>query len=123
MIFVGSRRFLAVLALSHDVDVVAAPHDVESLQLQLGIAHALAGLEIVFVAVPRADKMHLVGEGLALIGTIRRDDIDYLVDHDAFAGRSAGMNTVIAVSEVAAALVKDANLVLAGSDDAAVALG
>src|SRR6202522_4062280 len=118
MIFVGSRRFLAVLALSHYVDVVAAPHDVESLQLHLGIAHALAGLEIVFVAVPRADKMHLVGEGLALIGTIRRDDIDYLVDHDAFACRPAGMNAVVAVGIVAAALMKHADLVLAGGDNA-----
>src|SRR5580704_2740791 len=105
-------------ALGHDVDFVATPHHLESLQLQLGIAHAMAGLEVVFVAVPRADEVHLVGKGLALVGAIRRDDIDHLVDHDAFASRSAGMDAVVAVSEVAAALMKYADLVLTGRNDA-----
>ena len=89
----------------------------------LAVAHALAGLEIVFVAVPRADEMHLVGERLALVGAILGDQIDDLVDQDSFAGRTAGMDAVIAVGVIGAAVVKNADLVLAGGHDAPVALG
>ncbi len=55
-------------------------HHLEFLQLQLAVADAAAGLELVFVAVPRTDEVHLVGEGLALIGAVRADHVDHLVD-------------------------------------------
>ena len=56
--------------LSDDEDVVAAPDHVVLLQPQPAVADAFAGLELVFVAVPRADEMHVVGECLALIGAV-----------------------------------------------------
>ena len=61
-------------------DVVTAPDDVELPQLQATVADAFAGLEVVFVAVPGAGEMHLVGEGLALIGSVRADQVHHLVD-------------------------------------------
>src|SRR5262249_57620923 len=61
--------------LRDDENVVAAPHDVEFLQLEPPVADAFAGLELVLVAVPRADEMHLVGEDLPLIGAVGADHV------------------------------------------------
>src|SRR5262245_10517110 len=108
--------------LRDDENVVAAPHDVEFLQTQPPVADAFAGPELELVAVPRADEMHLVGEGLPLIGAIGGDHVDHAVDHDALAGRSAGMDAVVAVSEIGAVLVEHADLRVSGDDDAPVAV-
>ena len=59
-----------------DVDVVAALDDFVLAQLLLAVADHLAGLQVVFLAVPRADEMHLVAELLALVGAVRVDDVD-----------------------------------------------
>src|SRR5262245_2046999 len=108
--------------LRDDENVVAAPHDVEFLQTQPPVADAFAGLELELVAVPRADEMHLVGEGLALIGAVGRDHVDHAVDHDALAGRPAGMDAYVAVGEIRPILVEHADLGVAGNHDAAVAV-
>src|SRR5207247_1077759 len=113
---------LYLLALCHDVEVFAPPDHLEFAQFQPPVADAFAGLEVVFIAVPRAGEMHLVGECLPLIGAVRRDHVHHLVDDDAFAGRPAGMDAIIAVGVVGAVLAKHADLVPPGDHDAAVAI-
>src|SRR5262245_43643038 len=95
----------ALSSSGDDKNVVAAPHDVEFLQLEPPVADAFAGLELVLVAVPRADEMYLVGEDLPLIGAVGGDHVGHAVDHDALAGRSAGMDAIVAVSEIGTFLV------------------
>src|SRR5262250_1346685 len=90
---------------SDDVNILAAPHDLELPQLEPPVADALAGLELELVAVPGTDEMHLVRERLALIAAVGCDHVDHLVDHHALAGRAAGMDAVIAVCEIRAVLV------------------
>src|SRR5262249_28736307 len=108
--------------LSNDENIVTAADDLELLQLQPPVADAFAGLELVFVAVPRADEMHVVRECLALVGAVLRDHVDHTVDHDPFAGRTAGMDALVAVSEVGAVLEEHADLGVAGEHDTAVAV-
>src|SRR6516164_11476629 len=107
----------------NNVEVVAALYHLVFLQLQPAVADALAGGEFVFVAVPGADEMHFVGKRLPLVGAVLGNEIDDLIDQNAFAGRPAGMNAVIGVGVVGAAVVKHADLVIAGGNDAAVAFG
>src|SRR5215831_3169708 len=92
----------------HNEDVVAAPHHLVLAQLELAVAGAFAGLDVVLVAVPRADEMQLVGKRLALVGAVGIDDIDNLVDHDALAGGAAGVQAEVAVGVVGAVLEEDA---------------
>src|SRR5579864_6301264 len=113
---------MALSPLGHDVDVVAAAHDLVFLQLEPVVADAAAGGQLVFVAVPRADEVHFVGKRLALVGPIGADQIDHLVDQDAFAGRTAGMDAVIAIGVIGAAVMEHADLILAGDHDAPVAV-
>src|SRR5262245_29484072 len=54
---------LATAVLGDDIHVVSLLHDLVLAQLETPVADELAGLEVVFVAVPGADEMHLaVGE-------------------------------------------------------------
>src|SRR5215467_1107392 len=106
----------------HHEDVVAAPHHLVFAQLEPAVGGALAGLDVVLVAVPRADEMQLVGEGLALVGAVGPDDVDHLVDQDSLAGGSAGVQAVVAVGVIVAVLEEHADLVLAGNDNATVAV-
>src|ERR1700730_12190686 len=105
-----------------DENVVAAPDHLEPLQSQPPVADAFAGFELVLVAVPGTDEMPLVGERLPLIAAVRRDHVDHPVDHQALAGRPAGMDAVVAVGEIVAVLVEHADLRLPGDDDAPVAV-
>src|ERR1700683_2872400 len=66
--------------------------------------------------------MHFVRESLPLIGSIGRSQSDDLIDQDPLAGRPARMDAVIAIGVIGAGLVKNADLVLAGGDDAPVAI-
>src|SRR5262249_36919193 len=69
----GLRAF-AVAALRDDIHVVSPLHDLVAAQLELAVGHALAGLDVVLVAVPRADEVRLgVGEIHALRGLVGRD--------------------------------------------------
>src|SRR5207248_1961389 len=69
-----------------------------------------------------AGEVHLVGKFLAFVGAVGVEDVLHLVDQDAFAGRPAGMDAVIAVGVVVAILEEHADLVPAGDHDAAVAI-
>src|SRR5262245_21428725 len=113
---------LAFVLSDHDEDVVAALDHVVLPELQPAVADALAGLEVVFVAVPGAGEMHSVAEGLPLVCLVRVEDVDHVVDKDALAGRAAGMNAVVRIGIVVAVLEEHADLVLAGNDDAAVSV-
>src|SRR5499426_3513866 len=108
--------------LNDDEDIVAAPDDVELFQPQPPVADAFAGLQLVFITVPRADEMDLVRERLALIGAVRRDHVDHAVDHEPLAGRPAGMDAGVAVGEVGAVLVEHADFRVSGNDDAPIAV-
>src|SRR5438876_7216694 len=108
--------------LNDDEDIVAAPDDVELFQSQPPVADAFAGLQLVFITVPRADEMNLVRERLPLIGAVRRDHVDHAVDHNSLAGRPAGMDAGVAVGEVGAVLVEHADFRVSGNDDAPIAV-
>src|SRR6516225_4382857 len=109
-------------ALNDDEDIFAAPNDVELFQSQPPVADAFAGLQLVFITVPRADEMNLVGERLPLIGAVRRDHVDHAVDHEPLAGRAAGMDASVAVGEVGAVLVEHADFGVSSNDDAPIAV-
>src|SRR6516162_1368279 len=108
--------------LNDDEDIFAAPNDVEFFQSQPPVADAFAGLQLVFITVPRADEMNLVGERLPLIGAVHRDHVDHAVDHEPLAGRSAGMDTSVAVGEVGAVLVEHADFRVSSNDNAPIAV-
>src|ERR1043165_7596206 len=97
-----------------DVDVLAALHHLVLAQLELAVAAEFAGLHVVFVAVPRADEMQVVAEGLPLVGAVGRDDVDHLIDQQAFAGRTALVDAQVAVGVEAAAREEHADLVAPG---------
>src|SRR5690349_20366413 len=105
-----------------DEYIFAAAHHLVFPKLELAVSHAFAGLDVVLVAVPGADEVQLVGKRLALIGAVRRDDVDHLVDQDALAGRAAGMQAVIAVGVKGPGFVEHADLLCARGDDAAIAV-
>src|SRR5262245_9639737 len=108
--------------LNDDEDIVAAPDDVELFQPQPSVADAFAGLQLVFITVPRADEMNLVRERLALISAVRRDHVDHAVDHEPLTGRPAGMDASVAVGEVGAVLVEHADFRVSSNDDATIAV-
>src|SRR5215472_13420274 len=109
-------------ALNDDEDIFAATNDVELFQSQPPVADAFAGLQLVFITVPRADEMDLVRERLPLIGAVRRDHVDHAVDHEPFAGRPAGMDASVAVGEVGAVFVEHADFRVSRHDDASIAV-
>src|SRR5262249_35549305 len=108
--------------LNDDEDIVAAPDDVELFQPQPSVADAFAGLQLVFITVPRADGLDRVRERLALIGAVRRDHVDHAVDHEPLAGRPAGMDAGVAVGEVGAVLVEHADFRVSSDNDATIAV-
>src|SRR6185437_242926 len=104
-----------------DVDIHRAVFldDVEFLQPDAAVADIHTRLEMKLVGVPRADDVHVVAVViLTEEGAIRRDDIEDLRHADAFADRAALMRAMIAIGVVFAALADDADLDLAGGDDA-----
>jgi hypothetical protein len=67
-----------------------APHHLEAFQPQPAVGRALADLEIVFVAVPGAQKMDfMLGKLLPVPATVGPDHVLDLVHEEALAGRSA----------------------------------
>src|SRR4051812_14160562 len=55
----GRRAVLAAAVLGEDINLVPFLDDLVLAQLELAVGHALAGLHVVFVAVPGTDEMHL----------------------------------------------------------------
>src|SRR5438067_9125073 len=106
----------------HDENLFATPDHRIFAKLQAAVAGAFAGLDVVFITMPGADEMQLVGKGLAFIGAIGGDDVHHFVDQDAFARRAAGMDAIIAVGVILPVLEEHADLVLAGDHDPALAI-
>src|ERR1700722_15577415 len=90
--------FLAVAALRDDIDLIPLLHHLVAAQLELAVGDAFAGLDVVLVAVPRADEVRLgVGEIHALRGLVGHDPLFDLGDDQPLAGRAALVQAVIAV--------------------------
>src|ERR1700742_3410934 len=106
-----------------DIDVLPAPHDVEALQLQAAVADTGAGFEIVFVAMPGADEMHILAEALAVPGAIGAEHVLDLVHHHAFAGRAALMQAQVFIGIKLAFPMEHADLAAVVAHDAAFAVG
>src|SRR5262245_21117658 len=115
--------FLATAALGDDIHVVSLLHDLVLAQLEAAVADELAGLQVVLVAVPRADEVHLaVGEVEPARGLVGHDALLHLGDDQAFAGRTALMQADIAVGVELALVLEHADLAVAHEDDAAIAV-
>src|SRR5215469_17260812 len=92
-----------------DIDASFALDDLVSLEPERRIGRAFAGLELVFPAVPGADDMRLVRIiGLAQKGAVRSIEVDDLIAHDPFAGRSALMQAMISIGVEGAGMAIDA---------------
>src|SRR5689334_9105696 len=119
----GLLRVFAVALLRDDIHVVSPLHDLVAAQLELAVGDAFAGLDVVLVAVPRADEVRLgVGEVEALRGLVGQDPLFDLGDDQALAGRAALVQAVIAVGVELAAVLEHADLGVADEHDAAVAV-
>src|SRR5262245_29637676 len=118
----AGRRGL-VAALGEDIDLVSLFHHLVLAQLQFPVRDALPGLHVVFHAVPGADEMHL---GLRKVETLRghvgTQPLLDLGDGEALAGRAALVQAEIAVGVELAFVSKNADLVLTGEDDSAIAV-
>src|SRR5262249_24839629 len=118
-----ARVDFAVATLRDDINVVSPLHDLIAAQLELAVGDAFAGLDVVLVAVPRADEVRLgVGEVESLRGLVRRNALFDLGDDQALAGRAALVQAVIAVGVELAAVPEHADLCIADEYDAAVAV-
>src|SRR5580693_7551440 len=109
--------------LGDDIKILAFLHGLVFLQLHLAVADALAGLHVVFHAVPRADEVHLVfGEEQSHRGLVGAQPLLDLGDGQAFAGRAALMQAEIAVGVEFALVAEHADLVVADEDDPPIAV-
>ena len=92
-------------------------------QLEPAIADAFAGREVVFVAVPRTDEMHVgLGEFLPHEGPIGRKHVLDLVHDHALAGRATLVHAQIFVGVELALPAEHADLDVAVKHDAAAAV-
>src|SRR5215472_2690747 len=109
--------------LGDDIKVLSFLHGLVLLQLHLAVRHALAGLHVVFHAVPGADEVHLgVREIHAHRGLVGAQPLLDLGDGQALAGRAALVQAEIAVGVELALVPEHADLVVADEHDAAVAV-
>src|SRR6266404_1361350 len=119
----GRRTAFAVAALRDDINLVSLLHHLVAPQLELAVGDAFAGLDVVFVAVPRAHEMRFgVGEIQTLGRLVRHDPLFHRRDDHALAGRSALVQAIIAVGVEFAAILEDADLGIADEHDPAVAI-
>src|SRR5262245_14219705 len=116
------RRGL-VAALGEDIDLVSLLHHLVLAQLQFPVGDALAGLHVVFHAVPGADEVHLgLREVETLRGHVGTQPLLDLGDGEALAGRAALVQAEIAVGVELAFVPEHPDLVLTGENDSAVAV-
>src|SRR5262249_8938343 len=93
-------------------------------EAQIAVARALAGLDVVLVAVPGAHEVRLVGgETLAEPGLVGPEHILDLVHDHAFAARPALAQAEILIGVELALPMKHADLAAIVKHDAAVAFG
>src|SRR5665213_2044623 len=94
-----------------DVDAAFALDHGEALQPQPLVGGALAALELVFVAVPGTDDMHLaLIEALTEQRLVGAEHVLHLRQHYALAGRSALMDAQIAIGEIFSGVAIDPDL-------------
>src|SRR5580704_10114302 len=123
--FFATTAFATILAarLGDDIKILAFLHGLVLLQLHLAVADALAGLHVVFHAVPRTDEVHLVfGEEQAHRGLVGAKPLLDLGDGQALAGRAALVQAEIAVGVEFAFVAEHADLVVADEHDPPVAI-
>src|SRR5712671_4929423 len=109
--------------LGDDIDVISLLHDLVFTQLQLAVGNALAGLHVVFVAMPGTDEMTLaVGEIQPARRLVGQDALFDLGDDQTLAGGPALVNAKIAVGVELSVVPEHADLVIAEKNDAAVAV-
>src|SRR5580698_1943298 len=123
--FFATMAFATIFAarLGDDIKILAFLHRLVFLQLHLAVADALAGLHVVFHAVPRADEVHLVfGEEQSHRGLVGAQPLLDLGDGQAFAGRAALVQAEIAVGVEFALVAEHADLVVTDEDDPPVAV-
>src|SRR5579864_6296399 len=109
--------------LGDDIKVLSFLHGLVFLQLQLAVGDALAGLHVVFHAMPRADEVHLVFREIeAHRGLVGPQPLLDLGDGQALTGRAALVQAEIRVGVELALVPEYADLVVADEDDAAVAV-
>src|SRR3984957_16486801 len=109
--------------LGDDIQILAFLHGLVLLELHLAVADALAGLHVVFHAMPRADEVHLVfGEEQAHRGLVRAQPLLDLGDGQAFACRAALVQAEIAVGVEFALMAEHADLIVADKDDPPIAI-
>src|SRR5215468_803418 len=114
---------LATAVLGDDIDVVSLLDDLVLAQLETPVADELAGLEVVLVAVPGADEMHLVvGEVEPARRLVGHDPLFHLGDDQAFARRSALVQADVAVGVELALVLEHPDLAVTDEDDAAIAV-
>src|SRR6202035_4372144 len=121
----ATMAFATIFAarLGDDIKILAFLHGLVFLQLHLAVADALAGLHVVFHAVPRADEVHLVfGEEQAHRSLVGTQPLLDLGDGQAFAGRAALVQAEIAVGVEFALVAEHADLVVADKDDPPIAV-
>src|SRR5262245_17495371 len=107
-----------------DVEIGAATHDLIRFQPQRAIAGAFAGLDVVFVAVPGADEVRLVGGELLAEPDLMGAEHVLDLGHDyALAAGAALVQTEILISVELALPVEHADLAAVVKYDAAVAFG
>src|ERR1051326_2165970 len=120
----AGRRAVFAAALGDDINFVSLLQHLVFLQLHLPVRDALAGLHVVFHAVPRADEIHvLLGEVQALRGLVGAQPLLDLGDGQSFAGGAALVQAEIAVGVILAFVPEHADLVVADEHDTAVAVG
>src|SRR3984957_18601297 len=109
--------------LGDDIQILAFLHGLVLLELHLAVADALAGLHVVFHAMPRADEVHLVfGEEQAHRGLVGAQPLLDLGDGQSFAGRAALVQAEIAVGVEFALMAERADLIVADKDDPPIAI-
>src|SRR5580704_5964576 len=109
--------------LGDDIKVLAFLQRLVLLQPHFAIADALAGLHVVFHAVPRADEVHFVfREEQAHRRLVGAKPLLDLGDGQTFASRAALVQAEITVSVKLAIVLEHADLVVADEDDPALAV-
>src|SRR5579872_3726208 len=94
-----------------DINLSVALHHAEFLQPDARVAHMRAVAKMIFVAVPRADDMHVgLVELLAHEHAVLADDVDDLGHPHALAGGAALMRAQIAIGVILAGVPDDPDL-------------
>src|SRR5262245_32789320 len=111
----------AVAVLRDDIKVLSLLHDLIFAQLEAPVRDTLAGLHVVFVAVPRTHEMQfLLGEIEPARRLVGHDALFDLGDGEAFACRPALVEAVIAVGVELALVAKHADLGIAEENDPSI---